>query len=569
MKKVYIRTTAYNAEDTLERAVNSVLNQTHSDFVYYLCDNGSTDKTKEIVEKYAKLDKRIVPFYNKINHDYTGNEEILNIVYNIDDEDYFCLLDADDECYPSFFEEMLKFMEEYKLDIGICGSDWFNVKENNRYLGKRTSDNIYVSSTKDDYSNFFTYYYQFIRTLWGKLFTGKSARNFIGDITKVKNYPLAYGGDTFTMFRCLEAADRVGIYPKSLYKYYYNPKSSSYKFNEGRISSDRVLFECAINFLNSKYGYVTEVNKNFILYVYMNALVDTCSTLFNSKMPDEEKLDYLLDILNHEYTKKLSVINYALLGLDESNYLYNLTNLTANWLLSLNEYHQKSRDVLSALLDYIFSETHLNLTKDEVDYIIKYKYVLMKPLIIERNLNSALLKLNKVSKKNKKLPREQAALKIKLSYYAGNRRAEILKLCSDFATQFPIYKVNIENIIMKILSEIKLLSNIKLISSEIFYAYEKIIIPLIGNDMESAFSAIIEIEENGYINDTYSEEFFKIAQNVAAFLENAAGFIYYKKMAILLFIDKKEFDKARLELSDFDILMPHDKDFKTFREKLS
>ena len=43
---IYIRTFAYNAEKTLERAVDSILNQTYADFTYYLMDHGSTDGTR-------------------------------------------------------------------------------------------------------------------------------------------------------------------------------------------------------------------------------------------------------------------------------------------------------------------------------------------------------------------------------------------------------------------------------------------------------------------------------------------------------------------------------------------
>ena len=53
---VYIFTTAYNAEKTLHKAVNSILNQTYTDFCYYLFDNGSLDDTSQIIKEYANKD---------------------------------------------------------------------------------------------------------------------------------------------------------------------------------------------------------------------------------------------------------------------------------------------------------------------------------------------------------------------------------------------------------------------------------------------------------------------------------------------------------------------------------
>ena len=57
---IYIRTHAYNAEKTIRRAIKSVLKQTFQDFIFYVCDNGSTDRTGKIIDFYAQKDSRIV-----------------------------------------------------------------------------------------------------------------------------------------------------------------------------------------------------------------------------------------------------------------------------------------------------------------------------------------------------------------------------------------------------------------------------------------------------------------------------------------------------------------------------
>ena len=58
---IYIYTCAYNAKKTLRTAVNSILNQTYTDFIYYILDNGSIDYTKKIIEEYANQDERVTP----------------------------------------------------------------------------------------------------------------------------------------------------------------------------------------------------------------------------------------------------------------------------------------------------------------------------------------------------------------------------------------------------------------------------------------------------------------------------------------------------------------------------
>ena len=54
MAKVVVWTQAYNAEKTLRRAMDSILQQTYTDFEYYVLNNASTDGTGAIIEEYAK-----------------------------------------------------------------------------------------------------------------------------------------------------------------------------------------------------------------------------------------------------------------------------------------------------------------------------------------------------------------------------------------------------------------------------------------------------------------------------------------------------------------------------------
>ena len=50
----------YNAEDYLSEVIDSVLGQTFEDFEFIISNNGSTDRTLEIIKYYQQRDKRIV-----------------------------------------------------------------------------------------------------------------------------------------------------------------------------------------------------------------------------------------------------------------------------------------------------------------------------------------------------------------------------------------------------------------------------------------------------------------------------------------------------------------------------
>lgn len=303
MGKIYIRTYAYNAEKTLRRAVESVLNQTYSDFIYYLCDNGSTDRTKEIVQEYAAKDKRIKAFYNKYNYVSDENDECLYLPCNIKEDDYFCTLDADDEYKPEFLEYAMSFLEINHLDIVVCGSEFLDVAKNNQLLGYRMlKQNLILIN--QDFATFFPTYHVFLRTFWGKLYKGKTVVHTIQD-SNTPGYPKSYGGDTYNALIAFRNAEHVGILAKPLHKYYVSNNSVSYQYNSDRIDTDVILHEATMEYLNS-YGPVSLKNREFMLAVYMNAIRDTFNVIIKSSVELIDKLDSVFRIYNSPYIKQLA-----------------------------------------------------------------------------------------------------------------------------------------------------------------------------------------------------------------------------------------------------------------------
>lgn len=106
----------YNGEKYLSEAIDSILNQTYTDFEFIILNDGSTDKTEEIILSYD--DPRIV---------YVRNKENLRIVKTLNKGielakgKYIARMDADDISFPERFEKQIKFMEDH-LNVGICGT---------------------------------------------------------------------------------------------------------------------------------------------------------------------------------------------------------------------------------------------------------------------------------------------------------------------------------------------------------------------------------------------------------------------------------------------------------------
>lgn len=96
----------YNAEQYLEEAIESVLQQTYRDFEFIIINDGSTDKSSEIIERFATLDSRLIV----IEQENKGLANTLNIGLNISKGKYIARMDADDICMPNRFEEQIKYL---------------------------------------------------------------------------------------------------------------------------------------------------------------------------------------------------------------------------------------------------------------------------------------------------------------------------------------------------------------------------------------------------------------------------------------------------------------------------
>lgn len=55
----------YNAEKFMDEAIQSIINQTYTDWEFIICDDGSTDRTYEKILEWQKREERIVPIQNK------------------------------------------------------------------------------------------------------------------------------------------------------------------------------------------------------------------------------------------------------------------------------------------------------------------------------------------------------------------------------------------------------------------------------------------------------------------------------------------------------------------------
>ncbi len=124
--RVSVLMPVYNGEKHLGEAIRSILNQTFSDFEYIIVDDGSTDKSRDIIISFD--DPRIKMIINEKN---IGLTKSLLKGFEFCQGEFLARMDADDISHPQRFQKQVEFLDK-NPEIGVLGSNVYAIGENSK-----------------------------------------------------------------------------------------------------------------------------------------------------------------------------------------------------------------------------------------------------------------------------------------------------------------------------------------------------------------------------------------------------------------------------------------------------
>jgi glycosyltransferase involved in cell wall biosynthesis len=130
--KVSVFIPIYNRERYLCVAVNSVLAQTFTDFELLLVDDGSTDGSLALIERYAARDPRVRVEASGAN---LGIPRTRNRGLDLARGEYIALLDSDDYAYPGRLENQVRFLDAHCDHVQV--GSWGSFMDEQGRLGRR------------------------------------------------------------------------------------------------------------------------------------------------------------------------------------------------------------------------------------------------------------------------------------------------------------------------------------------------------------------------------------------------------------------------------------------------
>lgn len=135
---VSVLMSVYNGERYLREAIDSILNQTFTDFEFIIVDDGSTDDTGGILSSIH--DARLTVLRNDQNRGLTAS---LNRALSVARAPYVARMDADDLSEPNRLERQVEYLETNQ-DVGLLGTATGRIDAHGRYLG------LYLVYTRTD-----------------------------------------------------------------------------------------------------------------------------------------------------------------------------------------------------------------------------------------------------------------------------------------------------------------------------------------------------------------------------------------------------------------------------------
>lgn len=225
--KISIIVPIYNAEKYLENCINSIINQSYYNMQIVLVNDGSTDKSGSICEKYASNDDRIL-YIEKKNGGLVSARKagVLNA-----DGDYIGWVDADDWVEANYFESMVNAQNETAADI-VCAAHFHDIAENSEKIVGTILAGTY---DKKDLlpqmlygGSFFEFGIQ--PHVWNKLFK----REILMKTQLKVDDRIVYGEDTAVTYPSILKADKVCI--TDIAGYHYVQRQST-------ISKNKCLYE--------------------------------------------------------------------------------------------------------------------------------------------------------------------------------------------------------------------------------------------------------------------------------------------------------------------------------------
>lgn len=292
--KISIVVPVYNADEYLDRCLHSVLDQEFSSYEVILVDDGSTDASSLICDRYSSTDPRFVTLHQP----NMGVSAARNAGINMAQGEYVMFLDADDALLPYALENMVESVRGEDVVVGgygvlTCGVPSKEVKPVRSF-----------SYRGEEYRRFFEENIirncELLDAPWAKLFRTKAIRNVRF------NESLSYAEDKLFVFEVLSKANSALTVPHAVYAYHKREGSLGFdRSSDAHIAKLMLFLPEYIKILDGlckTYPSVREVQQLYhkdVVGRYLCRILNIFATR-KSQMLTEETISWVYSLMDQD-----------------------------------------------------------------------------------------------------------------------------------------------------------------------------------------------------------------------------------------------------------------------------
>ena len=290
MVKVSVVIPVYNVEDFLGECLDSITNQTLTDIEIICVNDGSKDKSLDILNEYAAKDERITV----IDQENGGHAVATNRGMQMARGEYLFLMDSDDILDLTALEKTYSLAEKKQVDFVIFQAinyymDKDEYLEEENYSMNALAD--YVGDSVFNYKDIRDHIFDITVTPWSKLYS----RRFIEDNNITFPQGLVFDDNVF-FWDVLFAADRITFLRQHLFKRRWYPTSSTRAGDErflNYIDICNLIWDVFFRYGEFDYYKKELFDKKIgtIYYWYKNIRDEFKELFFNAMKEDYKKID--------------------------------------------------------------------------------------------------------------------------------------------------------------------------------------------------------------------------------------------------------------------------------------
>ncbi|MGG7145257.1 glycosyltransferase family 2 protein [Clostridium butyricum] len=296
----------YNVEEYIKECLESILCQTYKDYQLIVVDDGSTDKSLDIVYSFEKKFKNI----NILKQRNKGVSEARNLALDYVKGEYILYIDSDDFLDKEMLQVLLTKAEEYKSDVTIC--EYYLYYSNN--LDNRNIIQHYDVDETKVYESKQVLNYMLEDILQGQLWHKLFRTNLLKSID-IKFAPGRYIQDIFPVFKAIANSNRIVFVKKPLYYYRQRETSTVHKKNI-KIADD--FYFAAMSIMNYVIDNKINVNQKSFDKFYCKTLLKFIMYYLNANEKNNERT------FRHSKYNSLQVKNYKIIFKNNINLIEKL-----------------------------------------------------------------------------------------------------------------------------------------------------------------------------------------------------------------------------------------------------